>query len=94
MKKVKLMLVSLTVLAVVGGALAFTAKQGDQFCTAEVDALSSCPAEFCPDLASITPTTDPIFLCSTPSVNNGCVVPGTTNPLPCAGTVKRSIAEQ
>jgi hypothetical protein len=34
MKKVKLMLASLTILAVVGGALAFTLKAGFDYCTA------------------------------------------------------------
>ena len=34
MKKIKLMLLSLSILAVVGGALAFRAKSGDFYCTA------------------------------------------------------------
>jgi hypothetical protein len=34
MKKIKLMLLSLSILAVVGGALAFTLKEGTEYCTA------------------------------------------------------------
>ena len=34
MKKIKLMLLSLSILAVVGGALAFTLKDSDEYCTA------------------------------------------------------------
>jgi hypothetical protein len=83
MKKVKLMLLSLSVLAVVGGALAFTAKNSPKVCTVVADQNANCPELFCPDLASIKATTDNIWLCTTPSVNSDCKVPGTTNPLPC-----------
>jgi hypothetical protein len=49
MKKVKLMLLSLSILAVVGGALAFTAKTGPLYCTANtvlVNGVTTCP-DFC-----------------------------------------------
>jgi hypothetical protein len=65
MKKVKLMLLSLSVLAVVGGALAFTAKTGSKFCVVPTTSSSLCPAN-CPNYISIT---DPIkstdFVCTT-----------------------------
>ena len=44
MKRVKLMLLSLTVLAVVGGALAFNVKGTTLWCTASPDAFGNCPA--------------------------------------------------
>jgi len=54
MKKVKLMLVSLSVLAVVGGALAFTSntsKSGSLFCT--IDYVSGGLPAFCPTPARL-----------------------------------------
>lgn len=52
MKKVKVMLLSLLVFAVVGGALAFKAKFDQEFCTAPAVALGGgvfvCPV-FCPN---------------------------------------------
>ncbi|OQP54340.1 hypothetical protein A4H97_22930 [Niastella yeongjuensis] len=46
MKKVKIMLMSMALIAVVGGALAFKAKYTQRYCTT----LAS-PAGFCKDLA-------------------------------------------
>jgi hypothetical protein len=72
MKKVKLMIVSLSILAVVSGALAFKVKQGDTFCAAVATSSTSCPVN-CPDLKSITdPAAAADFVCTTPSVNEGC----------------------
>jgi len=51
MKKIKLMLASLSVFAVVSGALAFTAKSGSFFCTA--DAPGGVMPVFCPNLAKL-----------------------------------------
>lgn len=50
MKRVKLMLVSLSVLAVVGGALAFNTKGSNKFCTALPDN-GACPNS-CPNFNS------------------------------------------
>jgi hypothetical protein len=44
MKRVKLMLLSLTVLAVVGGALAFNVRGAINYCTAKPDTNGNCPA--------------------------------------------------
>lgn len=56
MKKVKLMLLSLSILAVVGGALAFAAKTGIQFCIAptilDSNGNITCPS-FCPNLGKL-----------------------------------------
>jgi hypothetical protein len=71
MKKVKLMLLSLSVLAVVSGALAFKVKQGQQFCVAAASS-TSCPVN-CPNLLAITDPVSPNdFICTAQSVDNGC----------------------
>jgi hypothetical protein len=65
MKKIKIMLLSLSILAVVGGALAFTVKIGNPFCVATTTSSTTCPTD-CPDLAKIKTTTDPnVYLCTT-----------------------------
>lgn len=71
MKKVKLMLLSLSIFAVVGGALAFTVKDLDRVCTAKVNSNGSCP-QFCPtpkNLATLNPTG--AFVCTAPTVIGG-----------------------
>lgn len=85
MKKVKLMLLSLSILAVVGGALAFTVKSGDQFCTAPAAINSNCPSLNCPDLAQTAPAEqEDDYLCTTTSFNGGCRPGGIS--LKCGGT--------
>jgi hypothetical protein len=91
MKKVKLMLVSLSVLAVVGGALAFTAKSGTQFCSTLADQSSVCANFTCPNLAKIKATTDAVFICTAQSVDNVCNPGGVT--VQCAGNPIRSTNE-
>ena len=57
MKRVKLMLLSLSILAVVGGALAFTAKNAPFYCTAPtilVEGVTTV-STFCTVRASIKP---------------------------------------
>jgi hypothetical protein len=49
MKKVKLMLVSLSVLAVVGAALAFKAKDTGEFCTAPLNQDGKTCPQNCPN---------------------------------------------
>jgi hypothetical protein len=83
MKKIKLMLVSLSVLAVVGGALAFSAKSGSFYCTANtiLDAHNNvtCPAA-CPNKAKIK-----IGAAS----DNVCTTTLGTDPLnPCPSTLQ------
>jgi hypothetical protein len=91
MKKVKLMLLSLSVLSVVGGALAFTAKTGTQYCTTIVDQISDCAGLPCPNLARIRPTTNDVFICTAQSVNNTCEVDGVT--VRCGGNPVKSTNE-
>ena len=70
MKKVKLMLLSLSVLAVVGGTLAFTAKTGAMICTAPVDSQGHCPT-YC-DIALKKSNTNPgEFMCTADRVVGG-----------------------
>jgi hypothetical protein len=69
MKKVKLMLMSLSVLAVVGGALAFSAKTGAKICTVDVNSDGSCP-QFCASLRQKS-TTNATFICTAPTIVNG-----------------------
>jgi hypothetical protein len=66
MKKVKLMLLSLSILAVVGGALAFTARSGITYCTAPtVNELNQCNTT-CPDPAKLNVTGE-VWICTTPT---------------------------
>jgi len=70
MKKVKLMLLSLSILAVVGGTLAFTAKTGAKICTAVVDSQGHCPT-YC-DIAAKKSNTNPAsFMCTIDAVVGG-----------------------
>ena len=47
MKKIKLMLLAITVVAATGGVFAFKTLKTDKFCTAATDSSGSCPAK-CP----------------------------------------------
>jgi len=88
MKRIKLMLLSLSVLAVVGGALAFTAKTGPFYCTAPTVEGVSCEniTDGCPAFNQLKETTG-AFICTTTSTlvasrpcnfANGNVIPCTT----------------
>jgi hypothetical protein len=83
MKKVKLMLLSLSVLAVVAGALAFTAKGNLKFCTAAIEGSSPFCNKACPTYVTTLTTVAPnTFICTAPTSNNSdfpCKVGG--NPL-------------
>jgi hypothetical protein len=65
MKKVKIMLLSLTILAVVGAALAFKAREITKFCTAVYN--DGCPAK-CPNLVTSKSTNEsgPVYCTTTP----------------------------
>jgi hypothetical protein len=58
MKKVKIMLLSLLVLAVVGGAMAFNARTTTKFCTIAPNQDGSCPTS--PASCPITATTQKV----------------------------------
>jgi hypothetical protein len=49
MKKLKIMLLSLALFAVVGGALAFKAKFSRDFCVTEVTGSAICSEQVCPN---------------------------------------------
>jgi hypothetical protein len=71
MKRLKIMLLSLALLAVVGGALAFKANFNTQYCAIETEG-SDCPAALdCPDF--VISTTEGVsvepFFCTT--ITNG-----------------------
>ena len=65
MKKVKLLLVSLSLLAVVGGALAFKAKTHETVCYAPIEG-DNCPP-FCPQVKQLSagPATHIICMATT-----------------------------
>jgi hypothetical protein len=89
MKKVKLMLLSLSILAVVGGALAFTAKTGQKFCTAKYT--NACPQK-CPTPAQLKDGSSSDFVCTTPTTNDidhPCDVSGVA--LDCGPSVNQTI---
>jgi len=87
MKKVKLMLVSLSVLAIVGAALAFNVKGDQRFCTAAT-VNSSCQNVFCPSDKTGDPLAGQPFICTTPT--SGIVATPCKNAvgatLPCNAT--------
>jgi hypothetical protein len=70
MKKVKLMLLSLSILAVVAGALAFKVNTGVQICTAAVKTDGTCPA-FCPSPRFLADTPPTQFICTAPTIVGG-----------------------
>jgi hypothetical protein len=63
MKKIKLMLASLSILAVVGGALAFSTNTGTTYCTA-LPENGDCPQE-CPTTAKLKAGGQDDFVCTT-----------------------------
>jgi hypothetical protein len=68
MKKIKLMLLSFSILAVVGGALAFTAKDGYRYCSAPTVG-GSCD-HACPNRVQLTETQPGIFICITYTIDD------------------------
>jgi hypothetical protein len=74
MKKVKMMLLSLALFAVVGAALAFKAKFQIDYCTTNVDVTADNTGIFCPVHVVSKPTIDPQapFVATTTYANN-CV---------------------
>lgn len=65
MKKIRIMLLSLAVLAVVGGALAFKAKGSLQLCTS-LPINGVCPAnQTCPNFVGATTVQPTIWVCTT-----------------------------
>lgn len=76
MKKVRLMLLSFTVLATVGAALAFNANGLVRFCTAAI-VNNSCINVFCAnDRTGNHDSTFGLWMCTTPTSGN------VTNPCP------------
>lgn len=75
MKKIKIMLMSLALFAIVGGALAFKARFNQAFCTAN-PINGSCPiGKKCPNLAfpsAINPAGPVGPFCTTTAVGGAC----------------------
>jgi hypothetical protein len=63
MKKIKLMIASLSILAVVGGALAFSTNTGTTYCTADL-VNGVCPQD-CPNLGRLKAGFPDNFVCTT-----------------------------
>lgn len=76
MKKIKIMLLSLALFAVVGGALAFKAKYIDTFCTAQpVAGLACTQLAACPNKVIFSTTTNDVnipLVCTTTPKDGGC----------------------
>ena len=75
MKKLKFMLLSLALVAVVGGSLAFKATYIKSYCTAPTQIGFTCPELACPNLVNFSTTINGVgdFVCTTPTVPNvGC----------------------
>jgi hypothetical protein len=93
MKKVKLMLLSLSILAVVGGALAFTARGAYDFCTAptvDENPTLACLNQACPTRASLKDgTSEDKFICTTTTSlvsSRPCKKADNITPLDCTIT--------
>lgn len=100
MKKVKIMLMSLLVLAIAGGALAFKAKFLNEYCwaaTVDVDGIPSCPtngmnARICQILIFDVETTTASginFSCTTTPLIVGSGQDRCPNTLNCLTTPRR-----
>lgn len=76
MKRVKIMLLSLALFAVVGGALAFKAKYNIKFCTAPTEVGKACTqVAACPNLVVNSTTTNDAgiqFVCTTTPQDGQC----------------------
>lgn len=75
MKKLKIMLLSLALFAVVGGALAFKAKFSTEFCTTDWNG-RACVLETCPDFIEnqILKVGTPV-ICTEIAPNEDCTTP-------------------
>jgi hypothetical protein len=89
MKKLKYMLLSLALIAVVGGALAFKAKFSTTYCTAPVNTDGSCPAA-CPAFTANSTIANAITsFCTTVPPNAQCTyldVDQNPQPITCDRT--------
>ena len=83
MKRVKLMLLSLTLVAVVGGALAFKAKSGQRFCTTFAQQFSPGGAYTCVDP---NPAPGVIATLTCPTLLQGSTTGGSTGNYVCTTT--------
>lgn len=74
MKKIKMMLLSLALFAVVGGALAFKARFQTDFCTAPTEQGVACTQIACANhaISKIDPKNQADFVCTTTYDQNGC----------------------
>jgi hypothetical protein len=74
MNKIKMMLLSLALFAVVGAALAFKARFQQDFCTAPLPQDQNCAAIACPNhaVSQIDPLQRAAFVCTTTYDNTGC----------------------
>jgi hypothetical protein len=89
MKRVKLMLLSLTVLAVVGGALAFNVKGITKYCTASPDSFGNCPAtcvNYQPNGLQFNAPSPLICTTTTSGINIRPCKDANLNDLPCTLT--------
>ena len=93
MKRVKIMLTSLAVLAVVGGALAFKAKYSTTYCSAAtVSGVACTQIASCPNRVfnSTTIGANATRVCTTTPLNGTCG--NAQNPLACTTTSTSLIA--
>jgi hypothetical protein len=89
MKKIKIMLLSLALVAVVGGALAFKVRGTTTYCTAAVGASGTCDFA-CPNKKTGNPG-GANFICTTiPRDNNGVLVctDASNVKLPCETSIQ------
>ena len=73
MNRLKVMLLSLALFAVLGGALAFKAKFQTHYCSAPTQQNFACAALTCPNFTvSTTRLATGDFFCTTPAPNDEC----------------------
>jgi len=75
MKRIKFMLSSLALVAVLAGALAFKAKYKVNYCTAAIPDILTCTQVACPNLVTSTTVGVPAgtpFVCTTTPVAGTC----------------------
>lgn len=85
MKRVKIMLISLSILAVVGGTLAFKARTGSVYCTGTPNFEGNCINVSCPNISKLKLPHPGDFVCSTTKTIGGTDAchDATGAPLPC-----------
>jgi hypothetical protein len=99
MKRVKIMLMSICLVAVAGGVLAFKARHPQRFCTAAT-INGACP-NFCPSLAQVIVTASGSnIICTAPPVvvginQNACTFEtmGQRQTVTCDGTIRFTSTE-